>query len=448
MGDISEKKLQLVRGLVEMAPDAAVRSLLLALSAADAGHDAGLTRVQRLVEAEAADRNARNLAFAPIAPLCAPPTPFKELVFPARTLGLMWKALKDTAPDEIHAAKARSDKWRGEDEGSEALDAVCLAAAEGLRSAAPEFGQAAAAAESGAGRDALIACLDIAAITRGALVQMPEWLGRMTSENVAKLRLAYRDSVGVNSEAGPLFFEMLAAHLTEPWLILRVISGAMDKPSDAYMAASELRAFGERVLTDIDRLVAEVVAFSPASGRAAAHTVAQAIHQAVVEIAEVEMSVNLSPGGVWGKRLAAQKKLLATTIEARLKACDKALGQALPTKSIRIGPKSVRAVPVLSADPDPALVESAGTLLTFLGEVRSSASDGGFASARAKVLEGVDEWLDAYIEELLEEIRADDGVDQSRARAYLDIAADFCGLTRDDKAAQIIRRRAAAARAA
>jgi hypothetical protein len=202
------------------------------------------------------------------------------------------------------------------------------------------------------------------------------------------------------------------------------------------------------VLADIDRLVAEVVAFAPTSGRDAARAVAQAIHRAVVEIAEMEISVNLSPVGIWGKRLAEQKKLLAVTIEARLRACEKALTQALPTKSIRVGPKTARAVPVLTADPDPVLVEKAGTLLTLLGEVRSSASDGGFASARAKVLEGVDEWLDAYIEELLEEMRANDCVDPARAGIYLDIAADFCGLTRDDKAAQIIRRRAAAARAA
>lgn len=447
MGDISDKKLQGVQGLIEMAPDAAVRSLLLALSA-DSGLDEGLARVQRLVETEAADRQARNLAFAPIAPLCSAPAPFKGLVFPPRTLGLLWKALKETAPDEIQAAKARADNWRGEEDGAEALDAVCMAAADGLRSGAPQFVLAAAAADAGAGRDALIACLDIAAVTRAALTQMPEWLGRMTSEKTAKLRLAYGDSVNINSEAGPLFFEMLAAHLSEPWLILRVISGAMDKPSDTYMAASELRAFGERVLAHIDQLVADVVAFSAASGRAGAHAVAQAVHQAVVEITEMEISMNLSAGGVWGKRVAAQKKLLATTIEARLKACDKVLAQALPTKTVRIGPKSVRSVPVLAAEPDPTLVENAGTLLTFLGEVRSSAPDGGFASARTKVLEGVDEWLDAYIEELLEEIRADEGVDQARAQAYLDIAADFCGLTRDDKAAQIIRRRAAAARAA
>ncbi|HTX47889.1 MAG TPA: hypothetical protein VME40_00740 [Caulobacteraceae bacterium] len=447
MGDISDKKLQLVRSLIEMAPDAAVRSLLLALSA-DGGHDAGLTRVQRLVETEASDRQARNLAFAPIAPLCAAPTDFRTLAFPPRTLGLLWKALKDTAPDEVHTAKARSDQWRGDEDGPEALDAICAAAAAGLRGGAPEFAPAATAAESGAGCDTLIACLDIAAIARGALKQMPEWLGRMTGEKTAKLRLAYRDSVSINSEAGPLFFEMLAAHLTEPWLILRVISGAMDRPSDAYMAASELRAFGERVLDDLDRLVAEVVAFAPASGREAAHAVARAIQRVVVEIAEMEISINLSPTGIWGKRLADQKKLLATTIEARLKACEKTLNQALPTRSVRVGPKTVRAVPVLSADPDPELVEKAGALLTFLGEVRSSASDGGFASARTKALESVDEWLDAYIEELLEEIRADEGVDQARARTYLDIAADFCGLTRDDKAAQIIRRRAAAARAA
>jgi len=447
MGDISDKKLELVRGLIEMAPDEAVRSLLLALSD-DSGHDSGLTRVQRVVEAEAADRQTRNIALAPIAGLCGPPGPFKGLVFPPRTLALLWKALKTTAPEETHAARAQADKWRGEASGPEALDALCALAAVGLRDDDPAFAAAAEAADLGAGREALVACLDIAAIARNALQQMPEWLGRMTSEKTAKLRLAYRDAVAINPDSGPLFFEMLSAHLTEPWLILRVISGAMDKPSDTYMAASELRSFGERVLADIDREVAEVVAFSAASGRDGARAVSQCIHRAVTEIAELEISINLSPGGVWGKRVAGQKKLLASTIEARLKACEKALGQALPTKTVRIGPKTARAVPVLHADPDPALVEKAGTLLTFLGEVRSSASDGGFASARAKVLEGVDEWLDAYIEELLEEIRADEGVDQARASVFLDIAAGFCALTRDDKAAQIIRRRAAAARAA
>ncbi|HUO12696.1 MAG TPA: hypothetical protein VMU37_08070 [Caulobacteraceae bacterium] len=447
MGEISDAKVNLVRGLIEKAPDAAVRSLLLALSA-DRGHDEALTRVQRIVEAESADRQARNLVFAPIAPLCGPPGAFSELTFPPRTLGALWRALKQSAPEEVADAKASADKWRGEERGPEALDALCALAAEALRSGVPEFRAAAEAADAGAGRDVLIACLDIAPIVRGALGHMPEWLTRMTGEKAAKLRLAYRDAAEVSADAGPRFFEMLAAHLSEPWLIMRVISGAMDKPSDAYMAASEVRGFGERVLADIDHQLDELEGLARSSGRGSAQAAARAVHQAVTEIKEVEISVTLSAGGPWGKRLAEQKRKLADTIESQLKSCERAVTLALPTRSVRVGQRRIRAVPELTADPDPALVEAAATRLAFLSEVRGSASDGGFASTRAKVQEAVDERLDAYVEELLEEIRADEGVDQARARAYLGIAADFCGLIRDEKAAQIVRRRAAAAASA
>jgi hypothetical protein len=80
-----------------------------------------------------------------------------------------------------------------------------------------------------------------------------------------------------------------------------------------------------------------------------------------------------------------------------------------------------------------------------MNEVRSSAAAGGFASARAKALEDLETRLDSYVEKVLEEIRADDGVNPERARAFLEVAAELCGLARDEKAAQIVRRRAAAA---
>jgi hypothetical protein len=444
MGQISDAKLQMVRGLVELAPDAAVRNLLLALSATD-GNDEGLARVLKMVEVEAADRQARNLVFAPIAPLCSPPTPFRELSFPPRTLGLLWKGLKATQADDVAAAKAQVDKWTEPQEGPEALDRLCAAASAGLRADHSAFAAAIQAADAGAGRETLAACLDIAAVTRGALAHMPEWLGRMTSEKTAKLRLAYKDAVSISADAGPRFFEMLAAHLTEPWLILRVISGAMDHPGEAYLAASELSAFGERVLSNIDRLVGEVAAFKTTDGRQAAHAAAAAIHQTVIEIAEIEQSVGLSPEGPWGKRVSGQKKLMSGAVEKLLKETETLVAKALPTKTVRVGPRTTRGVPVLNAEPDQAQVEKAATLLIFLDEVRTSAAAGGVASVRAKVLEDVEARLDAYVEELLAEIRADDGIDQTRAHAFLEVAAEFCGLARDEKAAQIVRRRANAA---
>ena len=417
---------------------------MLALSSAG-GQDEGLVRVHNMVEAEANDRNARNMVFAPVAPMCAPPGRFSGLWFPPRTLTLMWRALKEESPDEIDEAKSLAGRWHSGVSSPDLFNLLCARTIDGLRHGSRSFGAAAAAADQGGGRAALIACLEIVPVTRRSLDEMPDWLGRMTSEKAAKLRLAYRDAVAVADDAGPRFFEMLAAQLAEPWLILRVISGVMDRPNESYLAGSELAGFGERVLADIERQLAAVRAFKPTAGRQAAHVAAAAVHTGTQEIAELEQSIQLSPDGVWGRRLAKLKQALAVAVETQLKSADETVAAALPLQTLRIGPRTIRGVPRLTHAPEPEHVERAMTLLTFMTEVRPSAATGGFASARAKVLEVLDHRLDTYVEKVLEEIRADDGVDPERARAYLEIAAEFCGLAGDEKAAQIVRRRSAAA---
>jgi hypothetical protein len=441
---ISEAKLAIVRGLIEQAPDTAVRNLLRTL-AADGPHDISLTRVQHLLEIESVDRNARNIVLGPIAPLCAAPGAFSGLTFPPRTLPLIWQALKLESPAEIWAAKAQLSDWRGGDLSPDLFDALCARTARGLRTAGSPFEAAAEAADQGGGRRALAGCLDIAPLTRHALEQLPDWLGRMTGERAAKLRLAYRDVVALDDDAGPRFFEMLAAHLTEPWLILRVIAGVMDHPNETYVAASELGGFGERVLADIDRRLADISVFRPTSGRQAAHAVAQTVHLATVELGEFEHAFHLAHEGAWGRRVAGQKLRLAETIEALLASAEGLLAGALPVHNVRLGPRTVKGVPHLAEAPDPDQVERAATLLTFMAATRSSAAAGGFASARTKVLEALEYRLDTYVEDLLAEIHADDVADLPRARAFLEIAAELCGLARDERAAQIVRRRAAAA---
>ena len=442
MGQLSETKLGLIRRLIERAPDVVVRNLLLTL-AADGPHDDSLTRVQHLLEIETGDRNARNTAFAPIAPLCAAPGPFSGPWFPARTLTLIWKTLKQEAPRDVEAARAHLDVWRSA--SPDALDLLCAKTARGLRTTGGPFEAVALAADEGSGRDALAGCLEIAPLTRYALGQLPDWLGRMDGEKAAKLRLTYRDVSAMADDAGPRFFEMLAAHLTEPWLILRVIAAVMDHPNEAYVAGSELSGFGDRVLADVERRLADVAAFKSTSGRQAAHIAAQTLHLATVEIAEIEQSFHLSPEGAWGGRIAKQHAMLAETIETLLRTVDRAVAGALPLHTVRLGPRTLKGVPQLAHDPDLDQVDRAATLLSFVSELRSSAAAGGFAAARARVLESVENRLDSYVEDVLADIHANDGVDVGRARAFLEIAAELCGLARDEKAAQIVRRRAAAA---
>lgn len=450
MGEISSAKLDILRRVVEAAPDAVVRGLAQAFSS-DGPYDAALAAVRALLDNEIQDRRVRNTVLIAVAPLCRPAID-DRLTFPSRALSLMWRGLKHELPSECDQAAALLAEWREDDGPAMVFDLLCTHAGEALQSAAAgAFADAAMACESlRPGLAAtLSACLELSPIARRSIARLPDWLGRMTGEKSAELRLAYRDVCAVSDDAGPLFFEILAAHLTEPWHILRIISGVMERPAEAYLAGSELSPMADRLFADIDEQLAVVTRFGPHSTPAEARQAAQAIDRAVHQIAEIEQCITLSPAGPWGRRVAAQKKSLALKVEGHLRSMEELVSKALPLHTVRIGPRTLKGVPRLSTEPEPLLVARATTLLVFANEVRPSAAVGGFASTRSKVMETVCARMDQYIEDLLDHLRAelepDAEDDHDRARAYLEVVADFSALARDEKAAQIVRRRAAAA---
>jgi hypothetical protein len=257
------------------------------------------------------------------------------------------------------------------------------------------------------------------------------------------VRLAFRDATVISPDAGPRFLELMLCRLEEPWQILRVVSALMENPSDAYLAASELAHVGERLMADIDKRLDDLTAFDPSGGTAAGGVAAEAVRLAVAQISEFELSIDLKKDGPWGRRISKQKQTLAQKVEALLNKADDAVDRAMPLKPVKFGAKT-RGAPSYKNPPDPRAVTKAEGLLSFLHMVRGSASAGGYASLRAKTIEKLDERLDRYVEDVLEHLRAPDAEQADIARQYLDIAATLVGLYRDEKAAQIVRRRAAA----
>jgi hypothetical protein len=434
MSELSPAKAGLLRMLIDSAPDGVLRRLELALSD-DAVRDGPLGSVWTLIDRETQDRVFRNLAMAPLIGLFSGPM----AQFPPGQLGRLWNHLKAAHPGAIRQAEASTRVYDPEDIDPAAFDSLCALAAEDLQA------EERPTALAGFDADRLIPALALAPIVRRCLPHLGDWLVRMDQERRAAARLAYRDSVAVAPDAGPLFFQMLASRLAEPGQILRVISAVMDRPSERYLSASELGPFGAQVLDSIDRRLTEVRGFDTAGGEAAGRAAGRAVQQASIAIAEFEEAVQLSKDGEWGKRLAGQKRGLALTVEGRLKELEAAVGQALPVQAIRYSARLIKAAPKLSADPDSKAVGHAMSLLAFSEEVRSSADTGGFGATRARILEAVEKHIDPYVEDCLEHLRSGEVEDPGRVRAFLAIAADILTLSKDDKAAQIVRRRLAAA---
>lgn len=443
MAAISAHKLQIVRMLVETAPDAALRSLELAL--AGVGTTGGLAQVRGLVEDETTDRFVRNNVLAPIVPMCAT-RGAGQISFSPRVLPALWKALKAVTPQRVEEAAAKCNPWDLEQGAPEVFDDLCRMAARCLRDAEQD---AFDATRSLGNADELIACLEIGHIVRTSLPKLSDWVSRMSGERAAAARLAYRDACAIREDSGARLFDMLAAHLPDDWRILRVISAVMDRPNDRYLASSEVGSFGERVLAEIDEAIALIRDFNLDKGEALGREAALAAQRVSLQITEFEQTVNIAKDGPWGRRLAKYKQEIAQVAELRMNAAEKELAEALPTKPISLlGKKGGKGIAKLNAEPDPTAVRRASAILVFIEQLRPCAAQSGYGSTRTKVLDKLNTRLDQYIEDVLYAARTGEGGDPGLAQQYLDIAATFIAFTRDDKTAEIVRRRAAAAIAA
>jgi hypothetical protein len=443
MSGLTPAQLSALQGVLAQTPDAAIERLERSLEE-EAGL-AALKPVRDMVRSEAEDRRARAAVFAPLLPLCRA-TAGGPLSFPIAALAQLWRALKARKPGLVETATDFGRRVRPPEDAAQVLDALCREAAKGLREAAePDFIAAAErlnAARPG-GAAAFAGLLDITPIARDALGRLPGWLVHMTDDAAAAVRLAFRDATAVSEDAGCWLMEVLYVHLDDPSRILRLISAVMDHPGEGYVAASEMAGLVERVLDHIEARVAAVAALDPDAGRPAGALAGQAAAEAVAHITEFERAFELTPNGRFGQRVARQKRALAAAVEQRLKLAGNAVGQALPLKSRGRG--AVRGLPNLGKDPEPRLVTRAIAFLAFMDATRSAAVAGGFGRPRAEAVETLSAMLDQYVEDLLEVLHGGDPELVPQARAYLDIAAEFLALVTDDRAAEVARRRAAAA---
>lgn len=419
---LSAEKCGQVARLFAVAPDDALHKLSGLLATARRA-DPTLEPVHAIASAEAELRRIVSAIFDPLLPLTV---------------------ARGGAPRI--ARSALTELWRrtaAQDEGLAERVLVLVRGSAPDGEVAPEYDQICQLAAQQTEDEALARWLRLAPVLRRVHGRVHAWTRNLSGESVAGVRLAFKDALAVDEDAGAAFWEAVMAMLEEPHRVIRLISAAIDRPSDRYLAGSELSHLGGGLLNDIDARIAGLKSFDPMSGCAAAEAAAESVATAVQVIGEFEEWLSLAKDGPWGQRIANQKRALAQAMEARLREVEPAVAAALPTQAVRGAGRSVRPVPKLAAPPSPILIARAEALLTLMDRARSSANAGGFASARAKLIESLEKRLDQYCEDLLDALRHG-GDEDDHARAFLEIAAGFTGLVRGEENAQIVRRRAAA----
>jgi hypothetical protein len=445
MGAALNDRLGSVRAMLETAPDAAVRDLDRAMRA-DASES--LAPVRELVRVELSDRAARDAVLAPLIPLCAPRADgFKQVLFPAGTLSRLWRALRALEPTMVTVAASNLTLSRKDEILPPECDALCRAAAAALKRGDPAMqGLTRFLEDYQAGTTALFAAyVELIPVARAGVRRLPAWLRDMSDDHAAAVRLLFKDAAAVAEDASPRMWEILLAHAAEPWTLLRVVSAVTHHGGDSYVFASELAECCERLMADIERRVNVLRQFEVDGGPEAGEAAAGAVAVAISEIQEFEASLDLNKDGPWGTRLARLRESLHNLVESHLKRTPKIVGEALPLQQVRIGGMKLRMEPRLDQPPDARLVRRAITSLTFFDRARAAAAQAGYETIRAKAGEDIANGLKAYVEDILGLIHSGELDTLDHAHAFLDVAADMTALAQDEKSAQIVRRRAAAA---
>lgn len=439
MSGLSEAKRNALKVLVDQAPDAVLEAIVSRFQHAA---DPAASQVAALARAASLDRAVLRLAFGPITPFLAPrPDGVSAPLFPKRVLSRLWEELATRRPDLTDGLTALVRLDAGAEPPTALLDGLSAEGASVLRGAQPEDWGLAGADEA----DSLAAFLDLAPIARGAIERLPEWLSRMDGDRLTVLRLAFKDADGVREDGRVRLMEILMAQLPNAGAVLRLLAAAVDQPTAAYIAGTEMASFADRLVSHVEAAATRFPAGGPRFAAEEAER-ATAVLDAVVDIlTEFDLSFPGPAGGEWARRLGLVRSRMADQLETAFRGVARQVDRALPLASSRLAGRMSRMAPDLSADPDSPAVADARALLSLLAGARSAAAALGCESLRKQTAEAAAERIDSYAEEVLQLLHDNGAEDPRRALALLETAAEFLALTRGEDAGALVRRRAAVA---
>lgn len=442
MPGLTESQGKIVRSIVQTVPDAGLGQLTAVLSAQMGEHT--MADVRDIVMMEMKDRKVRSIVFSPFLSLCTKNQPGKtQSRFPFALPTLLWNALTDRAPKLMVQARDMASRWESEDLLPYIFNQACDEAVIGLQDNDPAFApviECLNKASSTGVRD-LIGFLKMSALLRDVLLELPLWVTRMNADDALSVRLAYRDAANIASDGPARLFEVIYTNLDSPWTILRILSAALDRPTDQVVANSDMALFGELLLEQVEKLVETIGEVNLDEGHSAGTAIATAAKTIIAITTDFEDNLVLGKNGPWGRRIARSKRDLTNAAEALLNQIEGLLPRALPITAATKNARALNRSPNVDVAPEPTAEARLEAILVFMSSVRSIASVSGIGVLRTRVLTETQEFLEYYAKGAVA-LLTDFDVSTEAVRARIHATAKYVALVHDEATAEQLRRRA------
>ena len=443
MGVVSEKRLEMIKGLAKALPQSSLRSLELALGLTK---DEALIQVRDVVSVEIEFRHVKEAVFAPFLPLFqARSDGLRGVLFPSWIIDRIWAALERFEPELYKQSRYALRGLRSEDPTPVVFFRLVTASAVLIRQSPEEVLPAKPSQDD---RDRLAEFanyLDLHRIARHALSKLPSFMGRIDAEKAAALRLMFGDACAINAEGGYRLLEIFFANLEDGSQIIKFVATVSDRPNDRFLAQSELAEFGTRILDHIEDNLRDLKVFMGNRHRQCADLglASERVGQSLTQLQSFEHFIELAREGPWGKRIGDAHKQIAELVEAQLRGAERVIDDSLPMKSERVYGRVKKETPLLNKPPSPEVVTRALQTLRFIKQVRNTATAGGFASLHARTVQAIESMLDSYFEELLAIANGEDPFDAAVLMGFFEMVTDMMGALCGDEKAHTARRRVA-----
>ncbi|MFC0633423.1 hypothetical protein [Brevundimonas balnearis] len=429
MSALPAAKAAAVVQLVESVPDAALTRLAAAVSLMP-GEQA--VELGRMIARESRDRELRAIAFSPVAALFTPRTDgFPATAYPRPVMARLWKLASVPEPglaqklDAIGVEDAVVDRIG---------DQFLRAAARALRETPDKAWPAADPTQ----RDRLALLFELGQLMRKAAPRLRAWTARPDEDQVAELRVLFREAAAMAPDGAERFVELIFAHVADAPLILRIVTLSAEAASNSdVLSNSELAPFVDGLLEATEQRVARIEAFVTNPTRDRVLEVAAAVDWCGDVLREMGLTVKPQPDSRWGKAVQAMRARVERQALAALKAGGRAVEAGFPLARARGAHKSAPLEPDLGAPPDAPAIEQALSLLGMIERARMTLAEFGCESPRQATMKDATKHLADFAEKALTQVR---GAGTDGERLIRRAAEVLSGVGEKELAKAIVRR--------
>ena len=439
MAGLSSAHRTALTALLARCPDVALRAVSAAV-ASTAGSRAAELRA--LIGEEARYRERCEKALEPLVPMFrARADGVVAMTFPSHILPRLWRAASAHQPGLLRQLDGQGPA------ATAAADRLCQAAAGVVRDQ-PELiwppGDDEVARQKGL--DDLAACLDLAHLARRGLPSLEIWLRRPDDDQIAELRLLFKDCAGARIDGVPRVLEMLFAQLPDAVLILRIVTLISSLAGrEGFLSESEMSGFVDRVIAGVDLRAGRIKAFNHGADLAQVDKVIADFNWCAGVLGELDVTLSFDPRSAWGKSVRDARAAIAGRMSSLLREADKAVTRALPMERVQSGGRMTREMPRLSTPVDGPAVEAALNLLRLVGSACGPASVFGCEAERKTQVAALGDRLLDYADQALRMIHEGAVEDETHAFGLIELAALCLDRIDAEQAARTVRRRAAVA---